>query len=392
MRQIIAVTAATLRNVPNRLGSSIVVVIGITGVVAVLLSVLALANGFRNTIENTSSADRAIVLSRGAESEAGSNIARAWVTLIADAPGIARRDGSALASAETLVTAPIARKSDGLDAYVTLRGVGPNGLAVRPEIKLIAGRTFQPAVHELIVGKAAHSRFAGLELGNRISLQGGDWTVVGIFESGGNAHESSLLADSETVVSAYRMQTFQSVSVKLESPEKFAAFKDALTKNPTLDVDVWRESEYVAKVSRPLHHMLNFVAFFIGGIMAVGALFGALNTMYSAVSSRSSEIATLRAMGFNRSTVVISILVEALSLCAIGATLGALIAFEFFNGHAVSTIGGMANGSQLVYELKITPATVALAVGVALSLGLLGGLFPAIRAIRMPIPSALRET
>ena len=283
-------------------------------------------------------------------------------------------------------------KSDGLDAYVTLRWVGPSGLVMRPEIRLIAGRTFQPAVHELIVGKAAQSRFAGLEIGNRISLQGGEWTVVGVFESGHNAHESSLLADSETVVSAYRMQTFQSVTVKLESPQTFATFKDSITKNPTLDADVLRESEYVAKLSKPLHRMLNFIAYFIGGIMAVGALFGALNTMYSAVSSRSSEIATLRSMGFDRFAVIVSTLIEALLLCLIGAALGISIAFIFFNGHAVSTIGGMANGSQLIYELKVTSSTIAIAVGVALALGFIGGIFPAVRAIRMPIPSALRET
>jgi putative ABC transport system permease protein len=393
MRQMLAVTLLNLRNLPQRWGSSFVIIIGIAGVVAVLISVLALATGFRRTIDNSASEDRAIVLSRGAESEAGSGISRGALATIIDAPGIARtRQGKAIASAEILVTAPVARKSDGRDAYVTLRGVGPMCEQLRPEVRLIAGRMFAPAVHEIIVGRAAQSRFAGLELGDRVLLRGGEWTVVGVFESGSNSHESGLLADAETVLAAYQMKTFASLTVKLASPSSFDTFKDALTTNPTLEVDVKREPEYVATVAKGLHRLLNMLAYTVGGIMAVGALFAALNTMYSAVRARSTEIATLRAVGFGTSAVVASVFVEALLLALVGATLGATIAHTLFNGHAISTIGGTAQGSQLVYQLTITPQAMGGAIALAMMVGFLGSLFPAIRAARAPIATALRDS
>jgi putative ABC transport system permease protein len=391
MRQVVAVSLMNLRNLPQRLGSSLVIVIGITGVVAVLISVLALSTGFRRTIENSARADRAIVLSRGAESEAGSNLPRAAVAILIDAPGIRRNAaGRPVASAETLIIAPVAKKSDGTDAYVTLRGVGPLAAQLRPEVRLIAGRMFQPAVRELIVGRAAQSRFAGLEISDRITLRGGEWTVVGVFESGGNSHESGMLADAETVLAAYQARGFASVTVQLAGLENFTRFKDALTTNPSLEVEVRREADYVATVSKPLHRLLNFVAYSIGGIMAVGALFGALNTLYSAVSSRSREIATLRAIGFGASAIATSVLMEALLLTFLGAGIGAALAYMLFNGHAISTIGGTIGGSQLVYELTVTRELIFLGIALAVLLGFLGGLFPAIRAARLPIAAALR--
>ncbi|MFL6576851.1 MAG: ABC transporter permease [Povalibacter sp.] len=392
MRQTFAVTILNLRNLPQRWGSSFVIVIGITGVVAVLLTVSAVASGFRRTIDNSASEDRAIVLSRGAESEAGSGIARDAVSTIMDSPGIARaRSGRPLASAELLITAPIARKSDGKDAYVTLRGIGPLGLELRPEIRIVAGRMFAPAVHELIAGRAAQDRFSGLSIGDRVLLRGGEWTVVGMFESAGNSHESGLLADSETVLAAYQQQAFASVTVKLVSAGGYKVFKDALTSNPTLEVDVRREAEYIATVSKGWHRLLNMIAYTIGGIMAVGALFGALNTMYSAVSARAVEIATLRALGFSSASVVSSVFIEALLLALLGAVMGASIAYSLFNGHAISTIGGTAQGSQLIYQLAITPQAIGGAILLALLIGFMGGLLPAIRAARMPIAAALRS-
>jgi putative ABC transport system permease protein len=391
MHQIAAVTLLNLRNLPQRSGSSLVIVIGITGVVAVLISVLALSTGFRRTIDNSARADRAIVLSRGAESEGGSGLPRAAVAILLDAPGIRRNaDGRPVASAETLIVAPVARKSDGTDAYVTLRGTGPLASELRPEVRLVAGRMFQPAVRELIVGRAAQSRFAGVAIGDRITLRGGEWSVVGVFESGGNSHESGMLADAETVLSAYQARNFASVTVQLASPESFDRFKDALTTNPSLEVEVKREPDYVATVSRPLHRILDLVAYSIGGIMAVGALFGALNTLYSAVSARSREIATLRAIGFGSSAIVTSVFIEALLLTLLGAGIGAAIAYVLFNGHAISTIGGTLGGSQLVYQLIVTRELIFLGIALAVLLGFLGGLFPAIRAARLPIAAALR--
>jgi putative ABC transport system permease protein len=392
MREVIIITLLNLQNLPQRLGSSLVTVIGITGVVAVLLSVMALATGFRQTIENSSCAERAIILSRGAEVEAGSGISRAAANTLMDAPGISRNSaGKPIASAEVLIIAPVARKSDGLDAYVTLRGVGTQGLALRPQIKLVAGRTFAPAVHELIVGKAAAARFAGLEIGKRILLRGGEWTVVGVFESGGSAHESALLADAETVLAAYQLKTFNSVTAKLTTPAALETLKAAASADPTLELDIQREREYAAKSAKPLHRMLNLLAWSIGGIMAAGALFGALNTMYSAVSSRTVEIATLRAIGFSSLPIVISVLFEALLLVLIGALLGTAIAIAGFNDRAINMLGSFNMPSQLVYQLAVTPASVGIAVGLAVLLGLLGGVLPAARAARISIAAGIRS-
>lgn len=391
MRQLLAITVLNLKNLPQRLGSSFVVVIGITGVVAVLLSVMALATGFRRTTDSSANVDRAIVMSRGAQVEAGSGVSRSAASTIMDAPGIARNaSGRAIASAETLIIAAVARKTDGLDAYITLRGIGAQGFELRPEIRMVAGRPFEPAVHELIVGAAAANRFAGLEIGKRILLRGGEWTVVGVFDSGGSAHESGLLADAETVLAAYQIKTFNSVTARLTSPGAFGRFKDSLTVNPTLEVDIQREPDYVAAASKPLRRLLDLLTYAIGGIMAIGALFAALNTMYSAVNSRSGEIATLRALGFGSVTIVASVLIEALLLVLIGAMLGVAIACAGFNGHAINTIGSTNSPSQLVYQLAVTPESVGIAVGLAVLLGFVGGLLPAIHAVRTPIPRGLR--
>lgn len=392
LRQILAVTLLSLRSVPHRLGSSLVTVVGIAGVVAVLLSVLALSTGFRRTIDSSASSDRAIVLGQAAEYEAASGLSRETVSAIFNAEGIRRNQKDApIASAEALIVAPVSRKSNGLDAYVTLRGIGPLGLEVRPEVKLIAGRMFEPAVHEIIVGRAAGERFAGLDIGRRIVLRGGEWTVVGTFESSGDALESGLLADADTVRAAYNVKDFNSVTVRLSSPEAFKNFKRALAMDPTLDVNPKLETDYMANLSRPLHRILRWLSYSIGTIMSVGALFGALNTLYYAVSSRAREIATLRALGFSPSAVVVSILAEALLLALLGALIGVAIAYAMFNGQAISTIGGTAPGSQLVYQLQVTPQLIALGVSVALLVGLIGGLFPSVRAARIEIASGLRS-
>jgi putative ABC transport system permease protein len=391
MQSIVAITLLNLRNLPQRLGSSFVIVVGIAAVVAVLLSVMALSTGFRRTMEQGANAERAIVMSRGAEVEAASSISREVANIVMDAPGIRRNDnGQSMASAETLIIAPVARKSDGLDAYVTLRGVGPRGLDLRPEIRIIAGRAFSPAVHELIVGKAAATRFSGLEIGNRIVLRGGEWTVVGLFESNGSSHESTLLADADTVLAAYQMKSFNSVTARLSTPTAFDTFKAALTTNPAVEVDVQREAEYAASLSKPLHRMLNLLAYSIGGIMAIGALFAALNSMYSAASARTTEIATLRALGFDAMAIVISVLIEALLLTLIGALAGTVVVLAAFNGRAINMIGSPTSPSQLVYELAVTPESVGIALALALLLGLIGGLLPAVRATRIPVVAGLR--
>jgi putative ABC transport system permease protein len=388
-KQIGAVALINIQSIPQRIGASLVIVLGIAGVVAVLISVLAMASGFMQTVAKTGRADRVIVIRGGSQSESTSTLSRESAQTIMDAPGLRHgSDGKVIASAETLVIFGVIKKSDGLGANVALRGIGPQALTVRPEIKLTAGRMFSPAVRELIVGKSAAAQFKNLEVGDHIAFRGGDWTVVGQFESGGDSHESELFADAETVLSAVRRNLFQLVTGLLESPADFDRFKAALTTNPALSVDVLREPDYYAKQSEQLTKLLFFVAYFVGSIMAIGALFGALNTMYSAVSARSQEIATLRAIGFGAVPVVVSVFVEALLLALLGGVLGAAIAWLFFNGNTVNTLGG--NFTQVVFHLAVSPQLALLGVIWACVIGLLGGLFPAVRAARLPIATALR--
>jgi putative ABC transport system permease protein len=388
-KQIGAVTWMNLTSIPQRLGSSCVIVIGIAGVVAVLISVLAMATGFQHTVLGTGRDDRAIVLRGGSDSELASTLSREATLTIIDAPGI-RKDtaGKPIASAEAVVIVDLPKKSNDSGANVTIRGIGPQGMELRPEIHLAEGQMFQRGLRQLIVGRGAQGQFKGLEVGSHIELRGTDWTIVGAFSSNGDAHESELLADVETVLSAYRRNLYQSVLVQLDSADAFTAFKSSLTTNPQLSVDVMREREYYAKQSERMATILSFVAYFVGGIMAIGALFGALNTMYSAVSARSLEIATLRAIGFGASAVVLSVLIEALLLASAGALIGAALAWLFFNGNAVSTLGG--NFTQVVFRLVVSPALIVLGIVWAGVIGLIGGLFPAIRAARRPIASALR--
>ena len=389
MKQIVAVTAMNLRSLPQRVGTAWVIVIGIAVTVAVMVSGLAMAEGFTKTLKGTARTDRAIVLRSGSEGELASTISRENTQTIMDAPGL-RKDatGRPIASAEAVVIVALPQKKDGVDANVTLRGIGPNALTLRPEMHLVAGRMFKPAVREIIVGKSALAQFKGLELGSRIAFRDSEWTVVGVFETGGDAHESELQGDVETVLSAYRRNLFQSVSVMLESAGAFDRFKAALTTDPTLKVSVERETDYYAAQSSRLSKLLNLLAYFVGGIMALGACFGALNTMYTAVSTRTREIATLRAIGFGGLPIVISVLVESLLLALIGSAIGSVAAWIFFDGNTVNTLG--ASFTQVVFHLTVTASLLVSGVVVACTVGMLGGLLPAIRAARVPIATALR--
>jgi putative ABC transport system permease protein len=386
LRQIVAVTAMGLRAIPDRLGSSLVIVIGMALVVAVTISILSMSVGFMRTVHNTGRADRAILLSHNSQYEFASAISRDNALAIGDAPGIKiAGDGKPIVSAEYLVAVLVTKKSDGLDAYVSLRGVGPEGTALRPEIKLVRGRMFLPARRELTVGKSALAQFEGLEIGSQVPLPEGDWTITGSFESNGDEHESELLADSETVLSAMRANRFHSVTVMLQTPESLEQFQAAITTNPTLAVDVTRETQFLADQSKYLNTFLTMIAYVVGGIMGLGATFGALNTMYTAVSARAMEIATLRAIGFSGVVVVVSVLAESLVLAVTGAVIGAAAAWIAFNGN-LHAVGG------LVFRLAVTPSLIALGLGFAFTLGFVGGFFPAIRAARLPVADALRAT
>jgi putative ABC transport system permease protein len=384
-----AVTALNLRTLPDRFWSSLVIVLGVAGVVGVVVSVLAMVTGLVAAMGHAGRADRAIVLRGGSDTEVSSTLSRDAVLTILNAPGI-RRDaaGQAIASAEALMPLTRPMRSSGTDANVTFRGIGLEGLTLRPELHLVEGRWFRPGLHELVVGQGAQRQFAGLDLGSHVTIRDTDWTIVGLFASGGDAHESEILADAETALAAYRRNLFQSVTVQLDSPAAFSAFKDALTSNPQLSVEVHRETDYLTKLSANLTKVMSLIANVVGTIMAVGAIFGALNTMYSAVSARTLEIATLRAIGFGGLAIVASVLVEAMTLSLLGGLAGAALAWLFFNGHGVNALGG--NFTQLVFRLTVTPDLIVQGILWALLIGFFGGLFPALRAARLPVAAALR--
>jgi putative ABC transport system permease protein len=390
LTQIAAVSAMNLRSIPQRLGTSSVVVIGIAGVVAVLISVLAMSTGFIRTLQRTGPDNRAVVVRQGSSTELVSVLTNDAALAIADSAGIKKgRDGRPLASPETLLIVNLSKK-DGTDASAPFRGITQDGFAVHPEIKIISGRAFKPGVNELMVGKSAQRLYKGLEIGSVIKLRNTIWTIVGTFDGGGTGHDSELLADKQTLNSAYqRGSGAQSVWVVLDPQGGFQTFKDAITTNPQLQVDVATEKDFGSRQSAQISSILKIVAYVVGGIMAIGAIFGALNTMYSAVSSRSREIATLRAIGFGPVPVVVSVFVEALLLALVGGSIGALIAWLMFNGHSVDTLGG-GFGGQLIFDLAVTPSLVGLGIIWACVIGVIGGLFPAIRAARLPVATALR--
>jgi putative ABC transport system permease protein len=387
-RQIRAIVALNIRSIPSRLGTSSVVVIGIAGVVGVIVSVFAMTRGMDGALAGTGIPERAIVLRSGATSEPSSTLLVDAVATIKDAPGIARTaDGTAAATGEILVSVFLERKRDGAKSGVVVRGVEPEAVAVRPEVRIVEGRAFTPGRREVIVGRSTNTEFKGLDVGDEVALRDSRWTVVGVFESGGDAHESGLLADSTTLRSAYQRTAVNSVVVRLESAAAFDTFKSALTTNPTLSVSVERESDYYRRLSANANGFFGLVTRFVGGVMALGALFAALNTMYSAVSARTVEIATLRAIGFGASGVVASVLVEALLLALLGAMLGAAAAWALFGGHTIS----MGNTTAtLVFQMQVTPALLGLGMLWAATLGAIGGLFPALRAARLPVATALR--
>jgi putative ABC transport system permease protein len=389
LNQIGSVTRMNLRSVPQRIGASSVIVIGIAGVVGVLVSILAMVGGLSQMINSTARADRAIVVSTGAGFETLSNITREASETILDAPGIRHgRDGKLLASAEALAIVRLPLKRSAASGNVSLRGMSEGGLAVHPEIRLVEGRVFGSAVREVIVGRTLQRQFRDVALGRPLMLRGAEWTVVGIFESHGDPHESEMITGAETLQSAFERTTFQSVVALLESPDAFAEFKGALTSNPALAVDAMREADYYRQQSQAFSQLLSVVAYLIGGIMAVGAVFGALNAMYSAVSTRTVEIATLRVLGFGASAVIVSVFAEALLLALVGGAIGGSVAWLLFNGHAVSTNGGGL--TQLSVPLAVDFHLIGLGVLWACIIGMLGAAFPAIRAAQAPLAAALR--
>jgi putative ABC transport system permease protein len=393
IRQTLALTATNLRNIPQRLGNSLVIVIGVAGAVGVFLPVLAMSLGFRATIQGDGRDDRAIVLTHRAAAEPESSLTRDEVAEILNYPQVSRdsRDRP-VASAEVVLGAPVSRKRDHTGVNVTLRGVGGQYFAMRPELKIISGRMFETGKQELMVGAAAVSQFDGLTVGENLRLQDGDWTVVGVFAGGNGARESEVVADALMVMSAFKYNAFHSLSVLLRSPGELAAFNNTVEHNSKALLKAQSEPAYLATASERINRMLRLVGYSLGSIMALGALFSVLNSMYSAVAARNVELATLRAIGFSSAAVAVAVLIEALLLAFAGAAIGAALAYALFNGATISTLGGAVWDSQLVYSLSITPALAINVVLLACALGLAGGLLPAMRAARANIAEALHET
>jgi putative ABC transport system permease protein len=380
-----------VRSVKARWTSSIVAVLGIAGTVGVFVAMLSLARGFRATLVSSGSPDNAIVMRAGATSEMMSGIKLEDIKILQDAPGVARASDTPLVTSEVVVVAPFPLKSTGTDANVQVRGVSANVSTIRKNVKIAQGRMFQPGLAELVVGKNASNSYSDLTLGNTVNFGGGHWQVVGIFDAGGSSFDSEVWCDARVLDDVYKRPSniFQSATVHLNSPDSFQQFKDAVISDRRLNFDVSREIDYYAKQSTSMTRLITVLGGLVAFVMAIGAVFGALNTMYSAVSERGREIATMRALGFGGGAVVFSFLVEALLISFIGGVIGCL---------AVLPLNGLTTGamnwqtfSHLAFAFRITPVLLLGGIIFALLMGLLGGLPPAMRAAWRPVAVALRE-
>ena len=389
--QIFAVTQFSLRSLPQRIGSSIAAMLGIAGVVAVMVGVLSIAQGVLKTMESSVGDDNAIVLRSGAESEMMSGLSGDDTRIISEASGIARNENGALASPELFVIINLPMRTTGTDANVPLRGVQNQAMIVREHFKLVEGRMFEWGLNEVIVGVGASKQFKGLEIGSSIEVGKEQWPVVGIFEANGGLSESEIWVDAAVLQPAYRRgNSFQAVYVKLSSREMFDEFKDSLTSNPRLDVKPMLEAEYYASQSTTVYNMITGLGTLIAIIMGLGAVFGALNTMYTAISSRTQEIATLRALGFHSGPVIISVLTESLLLAFAGGLIGAGLAWLAFDGFQAATLS-WSSFSAITFAFDVNTKLLTQGIFFAMIIGLIGGLFPAIRAARQPVADALRE-
>ncbi len=392
MRQVVRITMINLLTVPRRAGTSLVVVVGIAGVVGVLVSVLAMSEGFRHTLASTGRPERVIMLRAGSDAELSSGVARDQATLLAALPPVGRdARGRPLASAELVVMVDLPRKGESHPNNVPFRGVQPAAFDIRDEVRVVEGRRFSGGLREVIVGRKAAAQFEGLVVGSRIAFRDSDWTVVGTFESAGDVHESEIWADAEVAMSAFRRTGFQSVTATLAdpSPAGLAELAEAIRRDRRLSITPVREPEYYARQAKVLSTLINVLGYTVAAFMAVGATFGALNCMYSAVASRQVEIATLRAIGFGGVSVVVSVMVEAMVLATVGGAVGGALAWVYCDGASVSTLN-FNTFSQVAFDFRVTPGLLARGLGWALLIGAAGGLLPAIRAARAPVTVALR--
>ena len=390
LNQIAAITVANLRTIPSRLGTSLVIVVGLAGVVAVLTSLMAMSNGLSSTLLATGKQDRTIMLRASSNAELNSVLVRQDIDIAKQAPGVAKdAAGNAIASAELLVITellPKGQKKGGVN--VSLRGVEQSAFVLRPEVRIVAGERFNPGLREVIVGRKAQTQFAGLDIGTNVRFRGADWKIVGVFESG-DAHESELWVDVETAQTSFgRPNSYSTLVAQLQSEASFDQMKSALAADPRMKVDLERERSYYSAQTQESTRGIKFLTAMVSVIMGFGALFSALNTMYSAVSTRTKEIATLRAIGFGGLPVMVSVLAESMLLALLGGSLGALLAYVLFNGYSISTLG--AGFTQVAFSFQVSPQLVATGLILSLIIGFFGGLLPAFSAARTNIPVALR--
>lgn len=392
LRQTFAVIGINLQTIPSRLGSSAVAIVGIAGVVVVFISVLSISAGFNAAMSGNGARDRTLILRAAADTEMISGLPGMEVRIIKEAPGMRREGDMALASAElyVIVDLPLKAHPDST-ANVPMRGIEPISMKVHDDVKLVEGRMFRFGTNEVIVGRGANRQFASLNVGDTVVSGQNRWVVVGLFEANGGVAESEIWCDVQNLQSVYRRNNyFSSVLAKLDSEESLEPLREWLDKNPQVKVTAHREDEYYAVQSTQMTNLINGLGFGIASLMAIGAVFGAILTMYTAVASRSREIATLRALGFNTFSVLVSVLAESLVLGGIGGTVGAVLAYAAFDGFQTSTMN-FQTFSQVAFAFRVTPALFATGLTYALSIGLVGGLLPAIRAARLPISKALRE-
>ena len=388
LKQILEITWMNLLGIRERLGLATVVIVGLAGVVGVFTALLAMSRGFEATLAATGSDANAIVLRSGSNAELNSVLSVDALGLVEQLPGVRRAaDGSPLASGEIVVISELPRRGERLGANVTLRGVGGDAFELRPNFRIVEGRRFEPGLQELIVGRGVARHFDGATLGGTLRLRGQDWDVVGVFETG-DSFESEIWTDVRTAQTAWGRNAFSIALVGLEDPGVFDAYKAALAADPRLNVDVERERSFYSGQAGAVTRNIGFLASVVAVIMGLGAIFAALNTMYAAVSARTREIATLRALGFRGLPVVVSVLVESMALAVLGGLLGAVLAYLLFNGMTVSTLGG--GFTQVVFAFKVTPDLLVRGVVISLAIGFVGGLLPAIRAARLPVTTALR--
>ncbi len=391
LQQAIAVTWLNILNIPQRIAASLVAVIGVAAVVLVFAAVLSMAKGFERTMISAGSEETAIIIRSGSTAELNSGLSNEQVLIVGNAPGVLKDGDQPVTSAELYVVVDIRKKSTDADANVPFRGVQSKAMEVRQNIQISEGRMFEPGRNEIVVGRAAQQEFAGLELGSSIKFGQSIWTIVGVFTADGSVSESELWTDVRVLQGAYRRgNSFQSVRAKLESKDSLPVLKNALDEDPRIDVDVMSEQEYYSTQAQPLSEFIRLIGYPLTVLMAIGAVFGALNSMYSSVSVRGKEIATLRALGFGPFAVLVSTIIESTILALAGGALGGAIAYLVFNGFRVSTLNG-ASFSQVVFDFAVTPDLLVQGLVAATIIGLIGGFFPAIRAARLPVAQALRE-